>query len=95
MVLICARESNAQPYDLSACIELAMRVHPGVQAAEVDVDIAHTQLNQAKAAHFLPKFEITSVVGPSPEARGDALVGDTNLSSLSVFARTEATFVQP
>ena len=44
---------------------------------------------------FLPQFELRSVSGPSPEARGDALVGDTVLSSMSVFTQTEATVVQP
>ena len=85
----------AETYDLSASIERAMRVHPGVRAAAVDVDIARAQLDQASAARFLPRFELRSVIGPSPEARGDALVGDTVLSSMSVFTQTEATVVQP
>ncbi|MDP6037591.1 MAG: TolC family protein [Candidatus Latescibacteria bacterium] len=86
---------QAETFDLNACIARAMGVHPGVQAAAVDIDIARAQLDQANAARVLPKFELMSVVGPSPEARGNALVGDTNLSSLSVFTQTEATFVQP
>ena len=86
---------GAEPVTLTMCVRMAMLYHPGVQAAVVDVDIAQAQLAQARAARFLPKFELTSVIGPSPEARGNALVGDTDLSSLSVFTQTEATFVQP
>ena len=86
---------QAETLDLNACIARAMSVHPGVQAAVVDIDIARAQLDQAHAARVLPKFELRSVIGPSPEARGNALVGDTDLNSLSIFTQTEATFVQP
>ncbi|MCZ6635532.1 MAG: TolC family protein [bacterium] len=82
-------------YDLEACVQRALEIHPGVQAAGVDVEIASSQLDQVRAARFLPKFDWTWVVGPSPEARGNALVGDTNLNSLSVFTFTEATLIQP
>ena len=82
-------------YDLATCIALALETHPGVQAAEVDVDIAEVQLAQARAARILPKFDLTWIVGPSPEARGNALVGDSDWQGLSVFTRTEATLVQP
>lgn len=95
LLCFCFTELRAQSYDLKASIERAMEIHPGVQAAGVDVSIAETQLDQARAARFLPKFELRSVLGPSPEARGDALVGDTNLSNIQVFTQTEATFVQP
>ena len=43
---------TAETYDLSASIAQAMRVHPGVRAAAVDVDIARAQLDQASAARF-------------------------------------------
>ena len=82
-------------YDLAACIARVLEVSPAVRAAEADVRIAEAQLAQAQAARLLPKFDFTWMVGPSPEARGNALVGDTDLSSLSVFTRTEASLVQP
>ncbi|MGA1196126.1 MAG: TolC family protein, partial [Candidatus Latescibacterota bacterium] len=85
----------AQTFDLKTSIEKALEIHPGVQAAQVDIAIAQSQLDQARAARLLPKFEVRSVLGPSPEARGNALVGDTNLSDLQVFSQTEATFLQP
>ncbi len=94
-IFICVHSLRAETYDLSASIARAMRVHPGVRAAAVDVDIARAQLDQANAVRFFPQFELRSVIGPSPEARGDALVGDTMLSHLSIFTRTEATVVQP
>ena len=87
--------AQAEPLDLSASIRLSLARHPGVQAAGVDVDIAQAQLSEARAARFLPKFELVSVVGPSPEARGDALFGNTDLGSLNAFTRTEAMAIQP
>lgn len=94
-VLTLVGRVEAQLFDLKGSIERALEIHPGVQAAEVDIAIAQAQLDQARAAGLLPKFEVRSVLGPSPEARGDALNGDTNLSDIQVFTETEATFVQP
>ncbi len=95
MVLGGASHLRAETYDLASSIARAMQVYPGVRAAGVDVDIAQTQLDQVNAARFLPQFEVRSVIGPSPEARGNALVGETRLSRLSIFTQTEATVVQP
>ncbi len=95
VLVIPASDLCAKTYDLSSSIARAMRVHPGVRAATVDVDIARAQLDQAHAARFLPQFELRFAIGPSPEARGNALVGHTTLSHLSVFTHTEATLVQP
>lgn len=86
---------DAQPLGLKESFARALEIHPGVQAAQVDIAIAEAQLDQAKAARFLPKLEVRSVLGPSPEARGDALAGDTNLSNLQIFSQTEANFIQP
>lgn len=86
---------EAQTYDLKKSVVRALEIHPGLQAAQVDIAIAESQLDLANAARFLPKLDIRSVLGPSPEARGDALVGDTNLSDLQIFSQTEATLVQP
>jgi outer membrane protein TolC len=66
-----------------------------VQAAQTDVQIAESQKDQAAAARILPQFDLTFVVGPSPEARGNALTGDSDLSSWSAFTRAEATLLQP
>ena len=94
-VIACVSDLGAETYDLASSIARAMQVHPGVRAAGVDVDLAQTQLDQVNAARFLPQFEVRSVIGPSPEARGDALIGETRLSQMSIFTQTEATLVQP
>ncbi|MDA0710049.1 MAG: TolC family protein [bacterium] len=86
---------HAQAYDLRGSVERALQIHPGVQAAEMDVAIAQSQLAGAKAARFLPKLDFRTVVGPSPGARGNALIGETDLGDISVFSQTEASFVQP
>jgi outer membrane protein TolC len=95
--LLCVSNLQAQTYDLKTSIGRALEIHPGVLAAQIDIGIAEAQLDQAKAARFLPKLEVRSVLGPSPEARGDALIGDSNisLSDLRIFSQTEASFVQP
>ncbi|MBT5830062.1 MAG: TolC family protein [Candidatus Latescibacteria bacterium] len=93
--LLCLHRVDAQTYDLKTSVARALEIHPGVQAAQVDIAIAESQLDQAMAARFLPKLDVRSVLGPSPEARGNALAGDTNLSDLQIFSQTEATFVQP
>ena len=94
-VIACGSDLCAETYDLASSIARAVQVHPGVRAARVDVDLAQTQLDQVNAARFLPQFEVRSVIGPSPEARGNALVGETRLSQMSIFTQTEATLVQP
>ena len=80
---------------LRAIVARALDASPAMRAAEVDLKIAEADLARARAARFLPKFELTWIVGPSPEARGDALVGDTDLGSLSAFTRAEAALIQP
>ncbi len=87
--------AHAETFDLRACVEAALAVSPEVRAADADLRIAQALADQAEAVRYLPKLDLTWVVGPSPEARGDAVSGETNLSNLSVFNRTELTFVQP
>jgi outer membrane protein len=93
--LIWTQSVEGQQLSLRALVDLAMANNPQLKAAGADVEIAQAMSQQARAARILPKFDLTFVAGPSPEARGDALVGDTELSSLSLFTRTEATFIQP
>lgn len=85
----------AEPLSLRQLFDLAVEHNPQLKAAGADVEIAEALSDQARAARILPKFDLTVVAGPSPEARGNALVGDTDLWDLSVFTRTEATFIQP
>ena len=90
----CAAEPGSLQ-SLSAIVARVLEVSPAIRAAEVDLKIAEADLARARAARFLPKFELTWIVGPSPEARGDALVGETELGSLSAFTRAEASLIQP
>ncbi len=90
-----ASTAEAEAYSLPELVELAITSNPQLRAADADVEIAEALSQQARAARSLPKFDLMMMAGPSPEARGDALIGDTKLSSLSIFARTEVTFIQP
>lgn len=85
----------AAGFSLTDLVERAVANHPQLQAAGADVEIAEALSQQARAARVLPKFDLTFVAGPSPEARGNAITGETDLWDLSVFTRAEATFVQP
>jgi outer membrane protein TolC len=88
-------DAYSAKYSLANLVELAVSNNPRLRAAGADVEIAEALSDQARAARFLPKFDLTFAAGPSPEARGDALLGDTDLGSFSVFTRTEVTFIQP
>ncbi len=94
-VVFLGGRAESAPFSLSDLVDLAVATNPQLSAAGADVEIAEALSSQARAARVLPKFDLTFVVGPSPEARGDALIGDTDLSSFSVFTRTEITFIQP
>jgi len=82
-------------YDLATCVNRALEISPSIQAAEADIEIAEVQLGQARAARFLPKFNLSWIIGPSPEARGDALTGESSWDNLSVFTRAEVSLIQP
>lgn len=86
---------EAQTYDLGECVDAALAVSPEVRAADADLEIAKALADQANAVRFLPKLDLTWILGPSPEARGDALTGETDLTSFNVFNRAEVTFLQP
>ena len=94
LCIVCGSALSAE-FGLRELVELAVANNPQLRAAGADVEIAEALSDQARAARVLPKFDLTFVAGPSPEARGDALIGDTDLLSLNVFTRTEATFIQP
>jgi outer membrane protein TolC len=80
---------------LKACVDRALEVNPEVRAAAYDVEAAGAKLDEVKAARFLPKFDLTQYFGPSPAARGDLYTARSDWGSLSVFERTEISFVQP
>ncbi|MEE2754036.1 MAG: TolC family protein [Candidatus Latescibacterota bacterium] len=88
-------DAYSAKFSLAKLVELAVANNPQLKAAGADVAIAEALSGQARAARVLPKFDLTFAAGPSPEARGNALIGDTDLSSFNVFTRTEATFIQP
>jgi outer membrane protein TolC len=86
---------SSRVYDLAACVIRASEVYPEVMAAQAQLEGARAQKSQADAARFLPSFDLTFLMGPSPEARGNALAGDSDIGSLSLFTRTEARLIQP
>ncbi len=92
----CYSESGRQGrYDLAVCVRMALASSPSIQAAHADLEIAENRLRQVHAARFLPRLDLTWILGPSPEARGDAITGVSNWRQMSVFSRTELSLVQP
>ncbi len=91
----CDSESGQPQYDLAGCVRMAFSSSPSIQAARADLQIAENRLRQVHAARFLPGLDFTWMVGPSPEARGDALTGESNWRRMRVFTRTELSLVQP
>ena len=81
--------------DLATALSRAIETSPAVGVAQADLKIARTELSRARAARILPKFDLRWFLGPSPEARGDALTGDTEIGNLGLFTRSELNLVQP
>ena len=103
-VLICVMGIGIRPcypgsghgrYDLASCVRMALASSPSIQAANADLEIAENRLRQVHAARFLPRLDLSLTLGPSPEARGDAITGVSNWRQISVFTRTELSLVQP
>ena len=80
---------------LKACISRALEVNPEVQGAGFETQAAEAKLSEANAARFLPKLDMTQYFGPSPAAHGDITTATSDWGSLSIFERTEVSFVQP
>lgn len=80
---------------LKACVERALEVSPEVQGAGFETQAAEARLRETQAARFLPKLDVTQYFGPSPAAHGDITTARSDWGSLSVFERTEISFVQP
>ncbi len=103
-VLICVMGIGIRPcypgsghgrYDLTSCVRMALVSSPSILAANADLEIAENRLRQVHAARFLPRLDLSLTLGPSPEARGDAITGVSNWRQISVFTRTELSLVQP
>ena len=88
-------DSRTVAMSLKNCIARALEVSPELDGYRFDVQAAEAKLREAKASRFLPKFEMTQIIGPSPEARGDAVTGRSDWNDLSLFGRTEIEFLQP
>ncbi len=80
---------------LKDCISRALEVSPELDGDRFGVRAAEAKLREAKASRFVPKFEMTQIIGPSPEARGNAVTGRSEWNNLSLFGRTEIEFLQP
>ena len=82
---------------LDQLIAKGLAVSPEVQAANAGVANARAKKSQASGTRF-PQLELTTIVGPSPEAKGSILSspntkGDPEITN--VFVRNEMSIVQP
>src|SRR5262249_52527035 len=92
-----ARAQERPTLTLDELIARGLAISPEVQAANAGVAIAKAKKGQASGTRF-PQLELTTIVGPSPRARGSVLSspdtkGDPEITN--VFVRNEVSIVQP
>ncbi|MDT8436192.1 MAG: TolC family protein [Gemmatimonadota bacterium] len=88
---------------LRAAEAAALRNHPEVRQAAIDVAISKTRHDQAEHARFFPKLELRNVWGPITRARGEfsetgvLFSPDTanSLSDIRWFTQVELEALQP
>jgi outer membrane protein len=86
---------------LDDCIRMALKAPPELGEAQSDIDLATSKLDEAKSYRF-PKLELTTLVGPAPIARKDAITPIIktdeplfSVNALTWFASADATIIQP
>lgn len=96
-----ASPNGLKRWNLEECLGFAMENNAEIREARRGLEAAQGQRGQARAAYF-PQMSVTTLLGPSPRARGDAVFSpDTdNLSGLdfgkiSFFTKTDLTITQP
>jgi outer membrane protein len=86
-------------YTLAELVARALQHNPTVQEHHWKTAQASADLNQARAARFLPRLRLESVGGLVPDAKGDIFNPPADTSglkrSLGPFSQTELEFVQP
>ena len=85
-------------YSMDDLIRIALESSPDIWAEQYSVKQAEARLGQAKAGR-LPRAEVLNIVGPVPEARGNAVYSPDSrsdvLDNLGPFTRLEITLNQP
>ena len=95
--------SDTVVVSLAAAERLALRHHPTIRAAELDLAVSETRRAQARRARFLPKVQLRNIWGAIPRARGEftefgVLVSpdtSTSFSDLRWFTQVDLDLVQP
>ncbi len=104
LLLVCGVSSYAAEsdkgtlvLDLDDCIRRALSKAPELGEARADIELAAAKLEEAKA-HRYPQIEFLGLAGPVSKARGNQIYSPDRidrLHGLTVFARGDATLVQP
>ncbi len=82
---------------LDECIRRALNTAPELGEARADIELAQAKLEEAKS-HRFPQIEFLGLFGPVSKARGNQVYSQDridHLHGLTVFARGDATLVQP
>ncbi|MCX8030099.1 MAG: TolC family protein [Thermodesulfovibrionales bacterium] len=88
-------ENKGKSYNLQECIERALKFSPEIAEATYEEEVYRAKKIQADSAE-LPKIEILSLVGPSPEAKKeDFLRTDVATRVNGIFGGVEVTLIQP
>lgn len=98
LLLISPTQLRAQSYPqrwtLTQCIERALQFGPEIHEALADVQIAETQLTQAKMGR-LPQAKVTGTSGVVSGTEGEGFEARSDKSDLGPFFKGELEVVQP
>ncbi len=87
-------QPDRQQWTLVQCLERALEVSPEVHMALADIQIATSQLAQAKAGR-LPRVTVTSLTGIVNGTDGDGFAARSDDGDLGPFFKGELEVIQP
>lgn len=87
-------QADTQRWPLAQCLERAFEVSPEVHVALAEVQIAESQLAQAKAGR-LPQVKITGLTGIVNGTDGEGFEARTDDDDLGPFFKGELEVIQP
>jgi outer membrane protein TolC len=85
---------------LDDCVRIALKTAPELGEAQADIDLTTSKLDEARSYRY-PQLEVTSLLGPAPQARRQditpVIATDKafKFTELTWFSSADATIIQP